>query len=170
MSLIPLKFLLWRPLWICYGARCVHSIIPSRRRGNYSSWGHRCTHSELHSSKRFKPLSDMIWLCQGYWWIAKNTKEEFSCVMVFIMRPNHTFIFVSGFNECLWTSFFLTQFNLRKFLVLYLGCGCMIFDFTTQMISSHFLPHADEKKKKKLECKDHQIYSKMLRKICKKEV
>ena len=53
------------------------------------------------------------------------------------------------------------------FLFLYLGCGFMIFNFTTQMTLGHILPMPMNKK---LERKDHQIYSKMLRKICKKEV
>ena len=44
----------------------------------------------------------------------------------------------------------------------------MTFDFPTQMTSSHLLPRAS--KNKKLECKDHEIYSETLRKICKKEV
>ena len=39
-----------------------------------------------------------------------------------------------------------------KFLVLYLGCGCMTFNFTTQMILRHLLPMPMNKK---LECKDH---------------
>ena len=43
----------------------------------------------------------------------------------------------------------------------------MNFDFAIQMIFSHPLPMP---KNKKLECKSHQIYSKMLEKICKKEV
>ena len=60
------------------------------------------------------------------------------------MRPISIFQFVFGFNECLWAIFSLL--NLRKFLVLYLGCGCMTFNFTTQMTLSHFLPHADELK------------------------
>ena len=58
--------------------------------------------------------------------------------------------------------------KLWKFLVMYLSCGCMTFNFTTQMTSSHLLPPVSENKK--LECKDHQIYSETLRKICKKEV
>ena len=43
----------------------------------------------------------------------------------------------------------------------------MTFNFTTQMTLRHLLPMPMNKKR---ECKDHQIYSKMLRKICKKEV
>ena len=43
----------------------------------------------------------------------------------------------------------------------------MAFDFITQMTLSLFLPMLMNTK---LECKYHQIYSKMLRKICKMEV
>ena len=53
------------------------------------------------------------------------------------------------------------------FLGLYFGCSCMTFNFTTQMILRQLLPMPINKK---LECKDYQIYSKMLRKICQKEV
>ena len=66
--------------------------------------------------------------------------------MVLIVRPSSTlkFQFVFGFNECLWEIFSLL--NFEKFLVLYLGCGCifMTFDFTTQKTLSHLLAHADE--------------------------
>ena len=44
--------------------------------------------------------------------------------------------------------------------------GCMIFNFTAKDDFTSPLTHAHNKK---LECKDHQIYSEMLRKICKKE-
>ena len=43
----------------------------------------------------------------------------------------------------------------------------MNFDFTAQITSSHLFPMSMNKN---LECKDHQMYSKMLRKICKKGV
>ena len=101
-------------------------------------------YSAEHSLKRFKPLSDIILLCQGYCWTGKNINKEFSCVMVFIMRPSSTLKlqFIFDFNECLWAIFSLL--NIWTFLVLYLACGCMTFDFTTQMTSSHLLPHANE--------------------------
>ena len=53
----------------------------------------------------------------------------------------------------------------------------MTSDFTTEMILSHLLPSIPINKKSdckdhqiysKILCKDHQIYSKILRKICKK--
>ena len=43
----------------------------------------------------------------------------------------------------------------------------MTFNFTTQMTLRHLSPMPMNTK---LECKDHQIYSKMLKKICKKDV
>ena len=55
-----------------------------------------------------------------------------------------------------------------KFLVLYLDYGCFTFDFITEMTLRRLLTHPKEYKK--LEFKDHQIYSEMLRKICKNEV
>ena len=53
-----------------------------------------------------------------------------------------------------------------KFLVSYMGFGRMAFD-STQMTLRHFLPMQMNKKRG---CKDHQIYSKMLRKIYKQEI
>ena len=47
--------------------------------------------------------------------------------------------------------------KVGKFLVLYLVCGCMTFNFTIQMTLRHLLPMPTNKI---LECKDHQIYSK----------
>ena len=44
----------------------------------------------------------------------------------------------------------------------------MTFEFTTQTTLSHLLPLTPMSKKR--DCKDHQIYSKKLRKICEKEV
>ena len=60
-------------------------------------------------------------------------------------------------------------YKFGKFLVLYLGCGSMSFKFTTQMTLRQLLSMPMNKK---LECKDQQdqIYSKIMRKICKKEV
>ena len=75
--------------------------------------------------------------------LGKNTNKEFNAVVVFRMRSSSTFQFVFGFNECL-RNLFPRLINLRKFLLLYLGCGYMTFDLMTQMSSSHFLPHEDE--------------------------
>ena len=87
-----------------------------------------------------------------------------SCVMVLITRPSSTlkFQFVFGFNEYFWAIFLLLSFENFWFYILE-----GTFYFTTQMTLSHLLPMPINKN---IECKDHQIYSKMLRKICKKEV
>ena len=95
VSLVSLKFLLLAIapfLFILIGVLCEFAMVsgvyillsPQEKEVHYSSWGNRCTHSAAYSSKRFKPLFDIMWLCQGYWWIGKNTSKEFSCVMVFI--------------------------------------------------------------------------------------
>ena len=75
-----------------------------------SSWGHRCAHSAAQSIKRFKLLSPIILLCQGYCWIDKNTNN---CFMVLIIRPGSTlkFQFVFSFNKCIWTFFFILSFQ-----------------------------------------------------------
>ena len=138
-------------------------LSPQEKAVHYSSWGHRCTHSAVYSSKIFKPLSDIILLCEVYCRIGKCTNKELNYVMVFIMRPSSTLKlqFVFDFNESLWEMFFFITF--WKFLILYLGCGCVTFGFMTQMTSNHLLPMPMNKKH---ESKDYQIYSKMLRKIC----
>ena len=55
-------------------------------------------------------------------------------------------------------SFSLRLTKFGKFMALYLGCGCMNFNFTTQMTLRHLLLTPTNKK---LEFKDYQIYSKM---------
>ena len=79
-------------------------------------------------------------LYQDYCWPVKNT-NEFNYAMKFVVRPSSKFQFAFGFNESV-RIFFLIKF--WKIIVLYLGCGCMTFDFTTQITSSYLLPHADE--------------------------
>ena len=110
-----------------------------KKRYHCSSWDHRCTHSAVHSSKIFKPFLGIILLCQGYCWIGKNTNKKLSCVMVFMM---------SEIPICFWCQWFSlsTLFLIKfwKFLVLYLGYGCMTFDFTTEIISCHLLLHANK--------------------------
>ena len=54
------------------------------------------------------------------------------------------------FHICFWfqwmslSNLFLGTLILRKSLLFYLGCGCVSFNFKTQMTSGNFLPHADE--------------------------
>ena len=58
-------------------------------------------------------------------------------------------------------------FLIWKFVVLDLGYCCMTFNFTTQMTLRNLLPMPMNEK---IMCRDRKIYSKMLRKIYKKEV
>ena len=87
----------WRPLWICYGARYVHFIVPLGRTGTL-----------------FFLMAD-VWLCQGYWWIGqKQTRKSALLIMVFIMV----------FPICFWfqwmslCNLFVRLLILRKFVVL----------------------------------------------------
>ena len=97
----------------------------------------------------------------------ENTNKKFRYVMLFIMRPSSIlrfqfFFFLVSMNVS--EQFFLTKFS--KFLVLYLVCTCMTFDFTSK-ITSYLIMLMN----KKSECKkDHQTCSKILKAICKNEV
>ena len=93
----------------------------------------------------------------------KTNTKEFNCLIVLIIKRNITLKlqFIFDFSECLWAFF------SWKFLVLSLGCGCMTFDFTIQLTLSQFLSMPMNKKP---ESKDNEIFSKLLRKICKMEV
>ena len=81
----------------------------------------------------------------------------------------HKLLFFNGLNQTHHPLakrdklFLLMLRKFGKFLVLFLGCGSMTYNFTTQMTLHHLLIMPMNKL---LECKDHQIYSKMLRKIC----
>ena len=80
-------------LFIWVGVLCKFAVVPGvytllspeEEEVHYFCWRRRCTHSTVHSSKRFKPLSDIILLSQGYCWIGKNINKEFNCLLVFIM-------------------------------------------------------------------------------------
>ena len=81
-------------------------------------------------------------LCQGCYWIGKNTNKKFSCVIVLIMRPSSTlkFQFVFGFNECLLEIFSL--FNFKTFGLIF-GLWLYICDFRfydTNDLRSHLTP------------------------------
>ena len=61
-------------LFISVGVLCKFAIVPGvyilpspqDKEVHSSSGGDRCTHSALHSPKRFEPLSAITLLCQGY--------------------------------------------------------------------------------------------------------
>ena len=158
----------WHPLWICYDVRCVHFTVPSSRRDAlFYLRAQMCTHSATHSSKRFKPLSTIILLCQGYCWIGKNTNKELNCVMLMVLvirrSSNLKFQFVFDFNECLWAIFSLLSFKIFGF-ILGLGLYILLLIFWHRWPEVTFY-HSYLPMNKKLECKDHQINSKMLRRI-----
>ena len=100
-------------------------------------------------------------------WKKTQTRNlaVFMVLMVFILWPSSTLKFLFVFFLFQLMSLSNLFLKLGKFLVSYLCCDCITFNFTTQMTLRHLLPMAMNKK---VECKDHQIYCKMLRKICKK--
>ena len=130
MAIASFLFILIGILWELAKVPGAYVLLsPQEEEVHTSSWKHRCTHSAAHSLKRFKSLSAIILLCQCYCWIRKNTNKEFNCVVVFIIRPSTTlkFQFVFGFNKCLWPIFSLLIFEN---FWLYIGYGCVNFDFT----------------------------------------
>ena len=118
--------------FLLVGILCEFAMVPGvyiLEEVHSSYWGHRCTHSAVHSLKSLN-------LCPPLYYSAKviaELKNTNNCFMVLIIRPGSTlkFHFVFDFNECLWAIFSL--FKFWKFLDSYLGCGCMTFEFTTQM-------------------------------------
>ena len=128
LAIVPFLNFSSHSLWICYGARCVHFIVPQGR------WGTRLSyHLAVYSSKRFKPLFAIILLCQGYCWTGKSTSKEFNSVMVLIIRSSSTlnFQFIFGFNKCIWAIFSLKGFENFWFYIWV--------EVSTQMILLHFL-------------------------------
>ena len=99
-----------------------------------------CRHSAAHSSRTLKPMPSIVLLWQGHCWIGKNTNKEFNRVYGTYNLTKQYFNIPICFNECLWAIF---SFGIKfwKFMVLYLGCGCMSFDFTTQMTLSHLVSY-----------------------------
>ena len=61
-------------LFILVGVHCKFPMVqgvyillyPQEEAVHYYSGGNRCTRSAVHSSKRFKPSSAIILLCQSY--------------------------------------------------------------------------------------------------------
>ena len=139
-------------MWICYGTRSVPFTVPTGRRGR------RDVYIQQQDHQKDLNLCVTVLLQQGHCWIGKKHT-------VLVIWPSSTLkcLFVFDFNICL--SYLFLKFG--KFLVLYLGCSCATFNFTTQRTLRHLIPRPMNKK---LGCKDHQIYSKMLRKFCEKEV
>ena len=95
--------------------------------------------------------------------------------MMLIIRPNNTlqFQFILILMNASEQSFPYFVFKISSYIFwvllliffLYMLCTQMTFDFSSHMILGHLLPIPMNQKH---ECKGHQIYSKMPRKICKK--
>ena len=136
---------------------------PLRKKRCTLPGGHKCTHSAAHLLKRFKSLSPTILLWQGHCWLekAKQTNNEFNFVYgACNLTKWHFEIPISVWCQLMSLSNLFLKFG--KFLVWYLGCGCMTSNFTVQMTLRHLLLMPMNEN---FECKDCQIYSKMLRKI-----
>ena len=167
LAIAPFLFISWVPLWICYGALYI-LLSPQEEDVHPSSWEHRCIHWAAHSSKRFKPLPAIILLCQSYCWIEKSTNNR---VMVLIIRPGSTLKF-----HCFLISMNFSEQSSPYWVLKMSGFlfGLWLYDFwfydADDFIVSHLLPLTLMPINKKLECKDHQIHSKTLIKIYKKEV
>ena len=103
-----------------------------------SSWGHRYTHSEAHSSKRFKPLP-LYYYSKATVELEKNTNKELSCVYVACnLTKKHFEIPICFWFQLMSLSSLFLKFG--KSLVLNLGCDYMTFNFATQMTLRHLLP------------------------------
>ena len=90
----------------------------------FSSWGDRCKDLAEHSSKRFKPISPIIPLCQCYCRIGKNRNKKFKCIMMLIIRPRikHFVIPFCWLQLISLRNLFLIKF--LNFLTIYYGCSC----------------------------------------------
>ena len=92
-------------------------LFPQEEVMHSSFWGNRCTYLAAHSSKRFKPLSAVVLLCQGYCWIGKNTSKEFNCYDVLTIRPRTKHFVIPFFFFFFW--FQLTSMG-SLFLITFL--------------------------------------------------
>ena len=115
-----------------YGARCVYFLVPSGRRGILFFLRVQIYTFSNTFTKKIELLSDIILLCQGYCWIGKKHKQGIQLSYGVFNETKQLFEILICF-WCQWkplSNLFLIKF--WKFLVLYLGCGCMAFVFTTQ--------------------------------------
>ena len=121
-------------------------------------------HIQQHIHQKDLNLCYIMLLCQGCCWIGKNTNKKFSCVMVLIMRPSSTpnSQFVFGFNECLWETLPLWNFENFWFyiwiVVAYLG-----------LLTSCHLLNPMPMNKTPESAKTNNIYYEILRKICERK-
>ena len=131
--------------------KCIF-LSPLEEGVHYSSWGHKFTHSATHSSKNLDLCLPSYYYY--YCWIGKNTDRN--SAVLWCLLWDQVALWNSSLLLVLWMP--LSDLFLTGFLVLYLGCGCMAFDFTTQMTSRHLYSMPMNKK---LEHKDHRVYSKI---------
>ena len=141
-------------LLILVGVYCEFAMVPGvyillspqEEEEQFLSWRHRCTHSAVHSSKRFKPLPAITLLWPGHCWIGQSRNVEVNCVY----GAYNLTKWPVEIPICFWFQWMsLSNIFLIKFenlLVLYLGCGCMVFNLTTQRTLRHLsaLTHTHE--------------------------
>ena len=116
----------------------VYILLSPQWEDLHSSWGDRRIYSAVHSSKRFKPFSAIMLLCQGYCWIRKNTNKEFNCVMMLIIRLS-TILQLQLFLVQWMSLGNLFPMKFLHFLAIYFGCVSVII-ITDNFKSHHECP------------------------------
>ena len=78
-------------------------LSPQEENVHFPSWGHRCTHSAVQSSKRFKPICHYIIMVKSLLNWKKTQTRNSTVFIVLRIWPGSTlkFLFLFGFNECL---------------------------------------------------------------------
>ena len=146
MSIAPFLFIL-------VGILCEFAMLPGvyilltpqEEEVNSSTWGHRSTHSEIHSWKKFKLFLPLFYYAKVIVELEKHKQgiKELNCAMLMVLviwwSSTSKFQFVFGFKECL-SNLFLNNFWKIFGFILELGLYDMTFDFLTQMTWSHLLP------------------------------
>ena len=159
----------WHPLsvseFVC--ERSVHFTIPSGWRGACFFLREQIYRfSNIFIKKVSTFVRHFIIMARSLLNWKKDTNNEFNCACgASNVTKQHFEIPICFWFQLMSLSNLLFKFG--KFLVWYLGCGCMTFNFTAQITLSHLLPMLINKK---LECKDYQLCSKMLRKIYWKDI
>ena len=156
----------WCRLWICYGVRCVHIFVPLGKR---STLFFLRAQMYTFSSTVNKKIQTFVWhhITKPRLLLNSNINKEFGCIMVFTIKASNTlkFQFVFFFNECLWAIYSLLSFENFWFYIWVVVVWLLILRQNWLQVTSYLILM-----NKKSECKDHQIHSKMLKKICKKEI
>ena len=166
-AIAPFLFSSCRPLWMCYDAKGVHFTVPPRKKRCILLPGGTDVHiqQQIHL-KKLKPLSFIILLCQDYCCIEKDTGNL--CHDAYNQTSKYFEVPICfGFNESLWEIFSLLSFENFWISIWVVVVWRLILRHRLLYFKSHLtlMPM-----NKKLDCKNHQNYSKILRKICEKEV